>query len=154
MYIRELSNPRELMTLRHREGKGPGDPLQPWGLKPKGQAALSRASPESAGMSEHWHNPAPGRCRPHMQPGDGESSRGQARAQTRPSCLSCAEDSFQGKGKPRAHLNARKFCLHARSLAMECAQPSVNLLLNSLESSEREEPWRQSTAVSDHPSPG
>lgn len=62
--------------------------------------------------------------------------------------------SFQGLGKPRAHLNAKKFLLHARSLARECAQPSVSLLLKSLESSEREEPWKQSTAVGDHPSPG
>lgn len=47
-----------------------------------------------------------------------------------------------GAGKPQAHLKAKKFCLHARSLAMECAQPSVNLLLNRLESSKREETWR------------
>lgn len=36
---------------------------------------------------------------------------------------------------------------------MGCAQPSVSLLLKSLKSSKREEPWKPSTAVSDHPKP-
>lgn len=36
---------------------------------------------------------------------------------------------------------------------MDCAQPSVSLLLNKLESSEKAT-WRQGTADSDHPSPG
>jgi hypothetical protein len=44
-----------------------------------------------------------------------------------------------GSGESRVYLNAKKFCLHARSLAMECAQPSVNLLLNRLLGSREEE---------------
>lgn len=51
-----------------------------------------------------------------------------------------------------AHLKARKFRLHPSSLAMECAQPSVSLLLNRLERSGREETWRQGTVHGDHPS--
>lgn len=61
--------------------------------------------------------------------------------------------SFQGLGKPRAHLNAKKFLLHARSLARECAQPSVSLLLKSLESSEREEPWKTKHSSRGPPKP-
>lgn len=59
---------------------------------------------------------------------------------------------FTGDRKPRlAHLKARKFRLHPSSLAMECAQPSVSLLLNRLERSGREETWRQGTVHGDHP---
>lgn len=123
------------------------------GIQGQGQKALSTAGPEFAGRSQHQHNPAPEGTLTLCAAKRWHAQQGPSQGPAQPMLMELWGENSSGTGGPGAHLSARKFCLPSSSLARDCAQPSVSLLLNKLEGSERAT-WRQGTAGSAHPSPG
>lgn len=117
-------------------------------LQPRGAKGQRSGSPQQSQSGICWGGQSIGKTllRGHTGPVCSReiASPAEAKPGPRPEQVGSAgqkKGSFQGLGKAQAHLNARKFRLHERSLAMEGAQPSVSLLLKSLEGSEKEEPW-------------